>query len=247
MNYDTYFQIALNLDLFDLIEFCRTSKELSNICEDKFFFTTKARLDLGVSRKEFEDVDWQENFTPMLRYIQLHTLYKGVTYGSQNFLPLKHCMYNALDQNNERLIDYFMFMLKRQGKSIKDYKGLYHSIIGNNYEMFLYFANNLYQPRKYLNDLNIISNQEIFSRAIDAKNNRNIFYEAAINARKYDRKDIYRIVYILEQNMSKITNILFLLYDKITPESELKSSKYQGEDLDSMIRDIDLDVNLYQL
>lgn len=239
MNYDIYFQIALNLNMLDLVEFCRSNKELSNICSDNFFFATKASLDFGIPREQFDDFGLEENLTPMLRYIQLYTLYRGSTYGSQKFIPLEMCLYNALDQNNERLIDYFMSIVKKQGIYIDKETGLIHSIIGNNYKMFLYFTKDLYKPKEYLNNIYNISEEDKYSRLKEVRANYKVVKNAISIAKKYNRKNMYKILSLLEQNLDRIERVLY--------NSSCDNTECKNENLDYLMSGINFDIDLVRL
>lgn len=230
MNYDEYFQIALNLDIDDIMSLCRTNRTLSDLCNDRLLFSTKANIDFGVQSSIFNEVE----MNPLDRYIQLHTLYQGVTFGSERFLPLEHCYYNALDKNDLRLIKYFY------RDNYKVDKCLYHSIIGDNKKLFIHYLKLLYNPAEYLAGLDQINNEQIIERAVLARDNRYILRNALDNAKKYNRIYMAKILEGAYQTISSITDILYLLSDK---NSGLKRGKYQGEDLDLMIENLDLNLH----
>lgn len=94
--------IFLNFHFDDIFNYCRTSTQAVNLCQDDTFWIEKAQLDFKVSPQFFRNTD----LTAAQRYLELLTNNDGVAIGSEDYSSIKECMKRAIKQDKENVVKH---------------------------------------------------------------------------------------------------------------------------------------------
>jgi len=101
--YEIIFKIALNLSYDDIKSYSLINKTYIKLVKDKYFWQLKTKQELNIGSEEFNNT----YLPPSKRYLQISSLYY-CTYGSEEFVPSEYCLYNAVEQGNDKLIEFYL-------------------------------------------------------------------------------------------------------------------------------------------
>lgn len=99
-----YYLSLLRSDYNDIINYCRTHINGKIICSDKSFWIEKAKNDLNISPKLFNNTD----LSPSQRYLELLTINGGVSVGSEYYININKCMKRAIRQDLHDVIKHLL-------------------------------------------------------------------------------------------------------------------------------------------
>jgi len=103
--YEVLFRLLISLPYQSIINFCSTNREYREICNDPYFWITKANIDFEVSNNEFLNTQ----LNPQDRYLQLLAMYgQQCIKGSERVVPINTCFKLASESNDVSLITYFL-------------------------------------------------------------------------------------------------------------------------------------------
>jgi len=103
--YETLFNILIYLSYREIINICLTNKYCYTISQDDTFWTLKANFDFRVTRKQFGDSKLKGKGC-YLKFL----VTKGLIFipGMERIIDINLCLKLASDQNNLKLVDYFL-------------------------------------------------------------------------------------------------------------------------------------------
>ena len=103
---DIDYLLALNLDYFSLIDFCRTSSKLARICQDSNFWRMKAERDFNIDPLFFNVQNWKDE------YIRLAAERGSPIPGVEKYIHVPalrpKLVEAAFKTGNQQLINYFL-------------------------------------------------------------------------------------------------------------------------------------------
>jgi hypothetical protein len=106
---DIFTEIALLVDVNDIVRFSRTSKTFYKFFQEPYFWSLKYKGDFG----ERLPLEASLALTTRQSYIQRYTLEGGVTFGSQLFQSVSTLTSRAIKSKNLLLIDFYLDLLEK--------------------------------------------------------------------------------------------------------------------------------------